>query len=50
MIKAMGGRLRVESREGVGSRFTITLPAPEAAALLGASGTANAIKDEVANG
>jgi putative PEP-CTERM system histidine kinase len=50
MIKAMGGRLRVESREGVGSRFTITLPVPEAAALLGASGTANAIKDEVANG
>ena len=26
MIKAMGGRLQVESREGVGSRFNITLP------------------------
>ena len=30
MIKAMGGRLQVESREGVGTRFSIQLPAPEA--------------------
>ncbi len=34
MIKAMGGRLNVESREGVGTRFNITLPVPEAAKLL----------------
>lgn len=34
MIKAMGGRLMVESREGVGSRFSIHLPVPEAARML----------------
>lgn len=34
MIKGMGGRLAVESREGVGTRFTVTLPAAEAASLL----------------
>ena len=33
MIKAMGGRLNVESREGVGTRFSINLPALEAARL-----------------
>ncbi|MGB3472213.1 MAG: XrtA/PEP-CTERM system histidine kinase PrsK [Erythrobacter sp.] len=33
MIKAMGGRLQVESREGVGTRFTVLLPAPETAKL-----------------
>ncbi|MDJ0977443.1 MAG: PEP-CTERM system histidine kinase PrsK [Erythrobacter sp.] len=33
MIKAMGGRLQVESREGVGTRFTVLLPLPEAARL-----------------
>lgn len=34
LIKAMGGRLGVESREGVGTRFSITLPIAEAATLL----------------
>ena len=34
MIKAMGGRLTVESREGVGTRFSINLPVPEAARLI----------------
>ncbi len=34
MIKAMGGRVAVESREDVGTRFTITLPVPEATKLL----------------
>ncbi|MEE4200107.1 XrtA/PEP-CTERM system histidine kinase PrsK [Erythrobacter sp.] len=33
MIRAMGGRLAVESREGVGTRFTINLPIPDAARL-----------------
>ncbi len=34
MIKAMGGRVSVESREGVGTRFTVTLPLLEARKLL----------------
>ena len=34
LISAMGGRIEVESREGEGSRFTIFLPAGEAAASL----------------
>ena len=34
LIRAMGGRLDVESREGLGSRFTIRLPLAEAATLL----------------
>ncbi len=33
LIRAMGGRLDVESREGVGSRFTISLPLAEASRL-----------------
>lgn len=32
LIQAMGGRLDVDSRPGAGSRFTITLPAADAAA------------------
>jgi signal transduction histidine kinase len=34
LIVAMGGRLDVESREGLGSRFTIHLPLAETAELL----------------
>ena len=34
MIKAMGGRLTVESREDVGTRFCVALPLPEAVKLL----------------
>lgn len=37
MIKAMGGRLMVESREGLGTRFSVSLPVPEAARLRDAS-------------
>jgi putative PEP-CTERM system histidine kinase len=37
LIRAMGGRLTVESREGVGSRFSVTLPLPEATRLGGAA-------------
>ena len=33
LVRAMGGRLDVESREGLGSRFTIRLPLASAAAL-----------------
>ncbi len=36
MVKAMGGRVLVESREGVGTRFAVILPAPEAARLIAA--------------
>lgn len=34
MIRAMGGRLQVESREGVGTRFCVILPVPESAQIL----------------
>ena len=34
LVKAMGGRVAVESREGLGTRFTVTLPIAEAARLL----------------
>lgn len=37
LIRAMGGRLDVESREGVGSRFTISLPLAEASRLFARS-------------
>lgn len=39
MIKAMGGRLAVESREGLGTRFTVTLPIAEAATLIAGRNT-----------
>lgn len=32
LVRQMGGRLEVESREGIGSRFIIRLPLVEAAA------------------
>ncbi|MEL7189701.1 MAG: XrtA/PEP-CTERM system histidine kinase PrsK [Pseudomonadota bacterium] len=34
MIKAMGGRLSVESREGLGTRFTVSLPLADTAGLI----------------
>lgn len=37
-IRGMGGRLEVESREGIGSRFTVSLPLVEASRLIGARG------------
>ncbi|MEM6907544.1 MAG: XrtA/PEP-CTERM system histidine kinase PrsK [Pseudomonadota bacterium] len=36
IIKAMGGRIAVESREGLGTRFTVSLPVPESARLASA--------------
>lgn len=50
MIRAMGGRLQVESREGVGSRFTITLPVPEAATLGEGGDNTNPVESEAVNG
>ncbi|WP_255573714.1 XrtA/PEP-CTERM system histidine kinase PrsK [Erythrobacter sp. SCSIO 43205] len=46
MIKGMGGRLTVESREGLGTRFSASLPVPEAARLRGANAPAHTISDE----
>ncbi|MEP0390860.1 MAG: XrtA/PEP-CTERM system histidine kinase PrsK [Erythrobacter sp.] len=34
IIKAMGGRLTVESRENIGTRFCVSLPLPEAARMI----------------
>ncbi|MXP28595.1 PEP-CTERM system histidine kinase PrsK [Porphyrobacter algicida] len=34
LVHAMGGRLHVQSREGLGSRFTVSLPLAEAARLI----------------
>lgn len=36
LVKAMGGRITVESREGLGTRFTAALPLADAVRLLGA--------------
>ena len=48
MIKAMGGRMTVESREGVGTRFAVILPAPEAARLIAAPAGGSPEHSEVA--
>ncbi|MEL7445160.1 MAG: XrtA/PEP-CTERM system histidine kinase PrsK [Pseudomonadota bacterium] len=44
IIKAMGGRVTVESREGLGTRFSVSLPMMEAAKILGGK---NQISKEV---
>ncbi|MEQ5786798.1 PEP-CTERM system histidine kinase PrsK [Erythrobacter sp. NFXS35] len=36
LVKAMGGRVAVESREGVGTRFSVVLPTADAVRLIGA--------------
>jgi putative PEP-CTERM system histidine kinase len=36
LVRAMGGRVSVESREGLGTRFSIVLPKAEAVRLMGA--------------
>ncbi|MDA9918415.1 PEP-CTERM system histidine kinase PrsK [Erythrobacter sp.] len=48
MIKAMGGRVMVESREGVGTRFSVILPIPEAGKLANNSNTHALASNEVA--
>ncbi|MCK0128532.1 XrtA/PEP-CTERM system histidine kinase PrsK [Erythrobacter sp. F6033] len=48
MIKAMGGRVTVESREGVGTRFTVTLPIVETRNLASLSDTPAQQPNEVA--
>lgn len=40
LVRAMGGRLDVESREGLGSRFTVSLPLEQAARLIAQRHTA----------
>lgn len=48
LVKAMGGRIAVESREGLGTRFSVTLPLAEAVRLLNAGGVDNPTGQEVA--
>lgn len=48
LVKAMGGRMAVESREGLGTRFTVTLPLAEAVRLLSAQGAEDNSGTEVA--
>ena len=46
LIRSMGGRVDVESREGLGTRFTISLPLKTTAAVIGRHPSAE--EDEVA--
>ena len=48
MIKAMGGRVMVESREGVGTRFSVILPISETRRLASNSNSQIAQSNEVA--
>ncbi len=48
LIKAMGGRVTVESREGVGTRFSVILPAPDTVRLFGKPGHTFSDQSEVA--
>ncbi len=50
MIRAMGGRLDVESREGIGTRFIIHLPLAEAAKLMDTLMDYSNTNPEAANG
>ncbi|MBD2841995.1 XrtA/PEP-CTERM system histidine kinase PrsK [Erythrobacter rubeus] len=50
MIKALGGRLMVESREGVGTRFRVILPVAETHRLSYNSSASKSPPKEVANG
>ena len=48
MIRAMGGRLEVSSRKGLGTRFTISLPLAEAVSLIEAQSFSDTPLNEVA--
>ena len=48
LVRAMGGRITVESREGLGTRFAIALPLAEAVRLLGAGEANFSASQEVA--
>ncbi len=48
LVKAMGGRVAVESREGLGTRFSVTLPIAEAVRLLAEHAAPNTPSQEVA--
>jgi len=48
LIKAMGGRIAVESREGLGTRFSVVLPLADAVRLLGAQDDPAPSSQEVA--
>jgi len=48
LVKAMGGRIAVESREGLGTRFSVVLPLAEAVRLLGAQEPPQSSRQEVA--
>ncbi len=48
LVRAMGGRIAVESREGLGTRFSVVLPLAEAALLLGGQRADEQSSQEVA--
>jgi putative PEP-CTERM system histidine kinase len=48
LVKAMGGRMTVESREGLGTRFAVSLPLAEAVRLLEAGAAGTSTNREVA--
>jgi putative PEP-CTERM system histidine kinase len=48
LIKAMGGRLAVESREGLGTRFSVVLPLADIARLVGGGDSDRPNHQEVA--
>lgn len=48
LVRAMNGRVTVESREGFGTRFAVTLPLAEAVRLMGRGGEDNLPMQEVA--
>lgn len=48
LVKAMGGRVAVESREGLGTRFSVVLPIAKAVRLLGGQNAPQLPSQEVA--
>jgi putative PEP-CTERM system histidine kinase len=48
LVRAMGGRVAVESREGLGTRFSVVLPIAEAVRLLGGQNASQHPSQEVA--